>query len=124
MRRGIWLLIAVVIIAGVRHPLPAVVLGEVCATSDIPKGAVNILTGRRDELIAPLADHRDVDAIAAANLEDGESAQLRKGTAENLKRVRIETFDAKEWLDDRACAAPWRIEPFVEIKTLWHPSAI
>jgi acyl-CoA reductase-like NAD-dependent aldehyde dehydrogenase len=113
----------IVIIAGVRHPLPAVVFGEVCATSDVPGGVVNVLTGRRDELIEPLAGHRDVDAISAANLDDGQHAALRLGTAENLKRVRAEKLEPGDWYDASRCESPWRIEPYVEMKTIWHPSA-
>ncbi len=88
-------------------------------------GVVNILTGRRDELIPPLAEHRDVNAIAAANLSDDEHTALRHGSAENLKRVRIERIEPPDaWYDTTTCESPWRIEPFVELKTIWHPSAI
>jgi len=114
---------AIVAVAGVQHPLPAVVLAEVCATSDVPAGVVNILTGHRDELIGPLAEHRDVNAIGAANLSPDEHAALRRGTAENLKRVRTETFAGDEWHDPTRLDSPWRIEPFVEMKTIWHPAA-
>ncbi|MHC4140472.1 MAG: aldehyde dehydrogenase family protein [Planctomycetota bacterium] len=101
----------VVVVAGVRHPLPAAVFGEVCATSDVPAGVVNVLTGRRDELIGP-------------NVEHDQHVALRKGAAENLKRVRTERLEADAWYDPSRCESPWRIEPFVEMKTIWHPSAI
>jgi acyl-CoA reductase-like NAD-dependent aldehyde dehydrogenase len=114
---------AVVIVAGVRHPLPAVVFGEVCATSDVPPGVVNVLTGHRDELIEPLAGHRDIDAVSAANLEEAQHAALRMGTAENLKRVRAERLAPDDWYDASLCESPWRIEPYVEMKTIWHPAA-
>ncbi|MHC4422757.1 MAG: aldehyde dehydrogenase family protein, partial [Planctomycetota bacterium] len=100
------------------------VFGEVCATSDVPAGVVNVLTGRRDELIGPLAEHRDVNAISAANVEHDQHVALRKGTAENLKRVRTERLEAEAWYRAALCESPWRIEPFVEMKTIWHPSAI
>ena len=103
---------AVIVVAGVKHPLPAVVFGEVCATSDIPAGVVNILTAHRDELIPPLAEHRDVNAIGGANLEADECAALRRGTAENLKRVRLETIDTEAWYDDEARASVWRPSAF------------
>ena len=62
--------------------------------------------------------------IAAANLADEERSALRRGAAENLKRVRIERFADGEFYDLDTCHAPWRIEPFIEIKTIWHPSAV
>ncbi len=89
----------------------------------MPPGVVNVLTGRRDELIPHIAGHREINAIAAANLDDDERLTLRQGTAENLKRVKIEQLDADAWYDADRCDSPWRIEPFVEIKTIWHPSA-
>ena len=115
---------AVVVAAGVRHPLPAAIFGEVCATSDVPAGVVNVLTGDRGELLPHIAGHRDVNAIAACNLVPEERTALRKGAAENLKRVTIERFDDEGFHDADACDNPWRIEPFVEIKTIWHPSAV
>lgn len=115
---------AVVAIAGVEHPLAAVVFGEVCATSDVPAGVVNVLTGRRDEIIGPLAAHRGVNAIAAAGVTADERAELRRGIAENLKRVKVETVEPDAWYDAAVFESPWRIEPFVETKTIWHPSAI
>jgi acyl-CoA reductase-like NAD-dependent aldehyde dehydrogenase len=114
----------IVVVAGVRHPLAAAVFGEVCATSDVPAGVVNVLTGRRDELVGPLAEHRDVNAISAANVEDELHVALRRGTAENLKRVRSERLEADAWFEPSVCESPWRIEPYVEMKTIWHPSAI
>ena len=90
----------------------------------MPAGVVNVLTGRRDELIGPLAEHRDVNAISAANVDHGQHVALRQGTAENLKRVRTERIDPESWFDAARCESPWRIEPFVEMKTIWHPSAI
>ncbi|MHC4217085.1 MAG: aldehyde dehydrogenase family protein [Planctomycetota bacterium] len=114
----------IVVVAGVRHPLPAAVFGEVCATSDVPAGVVNVLTARREELLGPLAEHRDINGVSAANLEQEQHVALRKGTAENLKRVRTERVDPDAWYDPMVCESPWRIEPFVEMKTIWHPSAI
>jgi hypothetical protein len=93
----------------------------VCATSDVPPGVVNVLTGHRDELIEPLAGHRDIDAVSAANLEAAQHAALRMGTAENLKRVRAERLAPDDWYDASLCESPWRIEPYVEMKTIWHP---
>jgi acyl-CoA reductase-like NAD-dependent aldehyde dehydrogenase len=114
---------AVVVIADAESMLPAAILGEVCATSDVPAGVINILTGQRSELIEHLAQHRAINAIHAANLPRNEAATLKAGIADNLKRVRIATIAPDQWLDANVCEHPWTIEPFVEMKTIWHPSA-
>ena len=118
--------------AGAR--LCASILGEVMATSDVPAGVVNILTGVRAELVPVLADHRDVDAVHAAGGEGGVDeelgAVLRSGAGENLKRVLVRgptkggAGTSVNWFDPGACGDPWWIEPFVEFKTVWHPSAV
>ncbi len=113
----------VVALGSTAHPLTAAVLGEVCATSDVPPGVINILTGQRSELLAIIASHRDVDAIHAGGLDADESALLRSGTAENIKRVTVHAMAPASWSDDHLCQSPWWIEPFVEMKTMWHPSA-
>lgn len=104
------------------NPIPAAIFGEVCATSDVPPGVLNILTGRRTELIPHIAQHRDVDAIHAGNLSADENSALRAGVAENLKRVTTRT--KVDWMDAAACQSPWWIEPFVEMKTIWHPASV
>ena len=114
---------AVVAIADDQAMLPAAILGEVCATSDVPAGVINILTGRRCELIEHLAQHRTVNAISAANLSREEATTLKAGIADNLKRVRIASIGPGEWTDPAVCEHPWTIEPFIEMKTIWHPSA-
>lgn len=112
---------AAVVVEGVKHPIPACILGEVLATSDLPAGVVNIITAPRTELLEHLASHREVAAISAANLSKTEAATLRAGVAENLKRVRVERRADDDWFDDDVSASPWTIEPFVEMKTIWHP---
>jgi acyl-CoA reductase-like NAD-dependent aldehyde dehydrogenase len=114
----------IVAITEVKHPLPAVLLGEVCATSDVPPGVVNILTSRRSELLEHIAQHRDINAISAADLSKKATTILRKGVAENLKRVHLPKLRGDGFFDREACESPWTIEPFVEMKTLWHPSAM
>lgn len=115
---------AIISLASEANPLPGALLGEVCATSDVPPGVVNILTGQLDELLKPLAEHREVNAINAANLDAAQTRLLKLGTADNLKRVRVASIGPREWFDPRACESPWTIEPFVEIKTIWHPAAM
>ncbi|HWB18760.1 MAG TPA: aldehyde dehydrogenase family protein [Phycisphaerales bacterium] len=114
---------AVVLCADERCAVTAAVLGEVCATSDVPAGVVNIVTGKIAELREHLAKHREVDGIFAAGVSEEDAEIFRGGAAENLKRVRILEMDAEEWMDAEACGHPWMIEPFVEMKTVWHPSS-
>jgi len=102
---------AVVAVASEAHPLAAVELAEALATSDLPGGAVNILTGFRDELAPWLAGHMDVNAIDVTGA-DGTIAELERLAAENVKRVVRSSAEAQ---------SPWEIEAFLELKTVWHP---
>ena len=97
-----------VVIASEAHPRAAIELAEVLATSDVPGGVVNILTGRRDELAPHLASHLDVDAL---DLDRGD-AELERAAAENVKRVVSARGDAQ---------SPYEISSFLELKTVWHP---
>jgi acyl-CoA reductase-like NAD-dependent aldehyde dehydrogenase len=110
---------AAIVIPSVTNPIPAAVFAEACATGDVPGGVVNVLTGERAELLPFVASHRDIDGVIAANLPAGDAAILRKGVAENLKRVSIHTVD---FADVEACEHPWWIEPLVDMKTMWHPA--
>lgn len=102
---------AVVALASESHPLAAIELAEALATSDLPDGAVNILTGFRDELASWLAGHMDVNAIDLTGA-DGASAELERLAAENVKRVVRSSAEVQ---------SPWEIEAFLELKTVWHP---
>lgn len=111
--------------------LATVVLGEVMATSDVPAGVVNLLTGQREELAGVFAGHRDIDAIHAAGVSPAQAQTLREGSAENVKRVVVRDVGQKgkkaaglDLFDASACSSPYWIEPFVEMKTIWHPSAV
>ncbi len=112
---------AVVAIAGEANPIPAAILSEVIATSDVPGGVVNLLTGERKELLPFVASHREIDAVHACVGAMEEACVLREGVGENLKRVVIR--EDVDWFDVEACHSPWWIEPFVEMKTIWHPAA-
>ncbi|MEZ6243548.1 MAG: aldehyde dehydrogenase [Phycisphaerales bacterium] len=114
---------ACVVLAGETNPVLACVLAEALATSDLPGGVVNVLTGLREELAPHFSSHSGIDAIHAAGLSDDEARTLREGAAENLKRVTIREVSGHDWLDDEVCEDPWWIEAFVEVKTIWHPSA-
>ena len=101
----------VVAVASESHPVAAVELAEALATSDVPGGAVNLLTGFRDELAPWLAGHMDVNAVDLTGM-DGDVSELERLAAENVKRVVRSTRDA---------LSPWEIEAFLEQKTVWHP---
>jgi acyl-CoA reductase-like NAD-dependent aldehyde dehydrogenase len=110
---------AAVVVASERRPLPAVTLAEVLATSDVPAGVVNVLTGFTAELAPVLAGHMDVNAIDLTGVEPAARPGLEELAAENVKRV----FAGAE--DDWAAApGTGRLLAFLETKTVWHPVGI
>ena len=109
---------ATVVLASERAPLPAVTLSEVLATSDVPGGVVNLLTGVKTELVPWLAAHMDVNAIDLTGVPDHLAMELEQLAAENVKRVvRAESSDA--FAD--AAQSPYAIVDLLEMKTVWHP---
>ena len=112
---------AVVAVANTKHPLGALLVAETAPTADIPAGALNVITGEAKELAAWIAGHRDVDSVHAV-VDADQAAVLRAGAAENLKRVCILAED-EDFADEARWTSPRRLVPFVEIKTIWHPSA-
>jgi acyl-CoA reductase-like NAD-dependent aldehyde dehydrogenase len=102
---------AVVAVASETRPLAAIELAEALATSDVPGGVVNILTGHRPELAPWLASHMDVNAIDLGSA-DGDAPDLERAAAANVKRVVHGKADAQ---------SPWEIAAFLELKTVWHP---
>ena len=108
-----------VVVASELRPLPAVSLSEVLATSDLPGGVVNLLTGRTAELAPWLAAHRDVNAIDLTGVPAGDRAALEIAAADNVKRVFVPRSTA--WADDPGTT---RIGAFVETKTVWHPIGV
>jgi acyl-CoA reductase-like NAD-dependent aldehyde dehydrogenase len=107
-----------VVIASQEAPLPAVTLAEVLATSDVPGGVVNVLTGDAAEIAPWLASHMDVNAIDLAGVADAELAtELEAAAAANLKRVRPPA-SAPDWHADPGLG---RMLAFLETKTVWHP---
>jgi acyl-CoA reductase-like NAD-dependent aldehyde dehydrogenase len=106
-----------VVIADERAPLPAITLAEALATSDLPGGVANVLTGRTAELGPPLAGHADVNALDLAGA--GElAAELEELAATTLKRV-LRPRPEDDW--EEPDPGLERIRPFVETKTVWHP---
>ncbi|UYM03977.1 aldehyde dehydrogenase family protein [Solicola gregarius] len=110
----------VVVVSSYERPLPAITLSEVLATSDLPGGVVNVLTGDATEIAPWLASHRDVNAIDLAGVTDETlAAELEEASADNLKRV------------VRPSETDWSTEPgitrmtaFLETKTVWHPIGV
>ena len=114
---------AAIVVASEKFPLPAATFAEILATSDLPGGVVNILTGRRAELVPHIASHMDVNAIVdgAGDLEL--STKLHAGTAINLKRYSKNILAPADWFSTKA-EDPYRILDTVEFKTAWHPIGV
>ncbi|MER5555079.1 aldehyde dehydrogenase family protein [Streptomyces sp. NPDC002793] len=115
-----------IVIASAGAPLPALSLGEVLATSDLPGGVVNILSGWTAELAAPLASHQDVNAIDLTGADAELAKELEIAAADNLKRVlrphgaaRPQAVDGEDWSADPGTR---RLTAFLETKTVWHPT--
>ncbi|MEN3359514.1 MAG: hypothetical protein V7637_3496 [Mycobacteriales bacterium] len=112
-----------VVLAAENRPLPAVTLAEVLATSDLPGGVVNLLTGRTAEMAPWLAAHRDVNALDLTGADDDLATELERAAADSVKRV---------FRGPRGGAEPsWRADPgtrrlaaFLETKTVWHPLGV
>jgi acyl-CoA reductase-like NAD-dependent aldehyde dehydrogenase len=103
----------VVLVASEQRPLAAITLSEVLATSDVPGGAVNVLTGRKAELCPVLAAHMDVNAIDLEGV-DGDRSELEQLAADNVKRV----------VRNGQGQSPWHAAAFLELKTVWHPIGV
>jgi len=106
---------ALVVLAPEETPLPALTLAEVLATSDLPAGVVNVLSGYRTELLPWLASHMDVNAIDVAGCTPDEVTEIEKAAADNVKRV---IKHAPEEM------SPYLITAFMEMKTVWHPVGV
>ena len=114
-----------VVLASQDRPLPAVTLAEVLATSDLPGGVVNLLTGFTAELVKPLAAHMDVDALDLAGLDLAMLRDAELAAADSVKRVAAPLKLApKDWLDDAKGQDPYWMAQFLEIKTVWHPAGV
>jgi acyl-CoA reductase-like NAD-dependent aldehyde dehydrogenase len=113
----------VVVAASPERPLPAVTFAEVLATSDVPGGVVNVLTGTLDRTVSTLASHMDVNAIDLTGIAgDPEQAQaLEVAAADNLKRVRRAPAAEPDWAADPGLD---RMTDFLETKTVWHPIGV
>jgi acyl-CoA reductase-like NAD-dependent aldehyde dehydrogenase len=110
----------VVAVSSYERPLPAVTLGEVMATSDVPGGVVNLLTGSASEIGPWLASHQDVNAIDLCGISsEDEARDLEIASADNLKRVRRPAEE--DWTEDQGLS---RLLQYLELKTVWHPIGV
>ncbi|MEY2634749.1 MAG: hypothetical protein RIS75_689, partial [Actinomycetota bacterium] len=108
---------SVVAIASFKNPLPAITLSEILATSDVPAGVVNILTGDFSQVAQWLAEHMDVDGLDLAGVYDAELAtNLERGSTVNVKRV--VRYSKTDWTDEPGLL---RLRAWIETKTVWHP---
>ena len=113
----------VVALASETQPYPAIVLGEMLATSDLPGGVVNLLTGFRRELIATFATHTHIRGVSAV-VEAEERKELALGAADSVKRLRTRKSEEKlDWYSDSAQGV-YDIKDFIEFKTTWHPIGV
>ena len=109
---------SVVALASDSAPYPSILLGEMLATSDLPGGVVNLLTGERKEMISTFANHEHLRAVVAV-ASQGEAVVIQQGAAESVKRVKLHDLKT-DWYSDRH-DSPYSIRDFVEAKTVWHP---
>ena len=119
---------SVVVLASESRPLPAVSLTEVLATSDVPAGVVNVLTGLKHELVPVMAAHVDVDAMDVWGVPEDLRVDVELAAADSVKRIARRprgVTDARfDWLDDRASERPEWIAAYLEMKTVWHPIGV
>jgi acyl-CoA reductase-like NAD-dependent aldehyde dehydrogenase len=115
---------ALVVLASSKDPRIAITLAEALATSDVPGGAINILTGHRSEVASHLARHMDVNALGFADTDSKFTTEMQRFAAENVKRTRVWPKRSRaEWFD-AASRSLDDIASYCEIKTIWHPAGI
>jgi len=107
-----------VVVSSQDRPLPAITLSEVLATSDVPGGVVNILTGRTAELAPWLASHADVNAVDLTGAPESMAADLERSAAGTVKRVLRRRATEPDWTEAPDIS---RLRAFLETKTVWHP---
>lgn len=110
----------VVALASSTQPYPAIVLGEMLATSDLPGGVVNLLTGFRKEIVPTMATHTHLRAIGGVASAD-ERKTLKLGAADSVKRVKLhKSEEPVDWYSAQAQSL-YEVRDFLEFKTTWHP---
>ena len=112
---------AAVVLLSEKYPLASLEFAEILATSDLPAGVANLISGRKDELVPHLARHMDVQAVADAGGDAALSKAIGQDAAVNVKRVK--RYAIPDYSSDAAQGLDF-IESFVEIKTTWHPIGV
>lgn len=107
-----------VVLASEQMPLCAITFAEVLNSSDVPGGVVNILTGKKEELISHMASHMDVNGFLYCGTDEDQIKEIQQVAVENLKRVTVRDYSNPT---DSAHSTPYYIDDFVEMKTTWHP---
>jgi acyl-CoA reductase-like NAD-dependent aldehyde dehydrogenase len=115
-----------VVLASEAAPLPAVTLTEVLATSDVPGGVINLITGHKRELVPWLAAHMDVNGLDLFGVPPELRTETEQSAVDSMKRVATPPRDADrfDWLDDERAQRPEWIARFMEMKTVWHPIGV
>jgi acyl-CoA reductase-like NAD-dependent aldehyde dehydrogenase len=110
-----------VVVASEARPLPAITLAEVLATSDLPGGVVNLLTGSTAEIAPWLAAHADVNALDLTGADPAQAAELEIAAAQTVKRLLPAPAAEPDWSADPGTT---RLTAFLETKTVWHPLGV
>ncbi len=111
---------SVVVLPSERHPLAATDFYQVCETSDLPPGALNIVTGKRSELVGTLAAHDDVDQLWYFGPKEG-SRDVELASAGNMKRTYCEHGPARDWTSDREASGRELLREASQVKNIWIP---
>lgn len=111
----------VIVLASETKPLTAVSFAEVLNSSDVPGGVVNILTGKKEELVTQFASHMDVNSIIYCGADEKLMLSISELASNNVKRTIF--YKKSDWMSD-SCQSPYFIEKTQEVKTTWHPTEI
>ncbi|MDO9274639.1 MAG: aldehyde dehydrogenase family protein [Lutibacter sp.] len=111
----------VIVLASETKPLTAVSFAEVLNSSDVPGGVVNILTGKKEELVNQFASHMDVNSIIYCGTDEKLMLSISELASNNVKRTIF--YKKSDWMSD-SCQSPYFIEKTQEVKTTWHPTEI
>jgi acyl-CoA reductase-like NAD-dependent aldehyde dehydrogenase len=111
----------VIVLASESKPLTAISFAEVLNSSDVPGGVVNILTGKKEELVTQFASHMDVNSIIYCGADEKLMLSISELASNNVKRTAF--YKKNDWSVD-SCESPYFIEKTQEVKTTWHPTAI
>lgn len=112
---------AVIVLASETKPLTAISFAEVLNSSDVPGGVVNILTGKKDELISHMASHMEINSIVYCGTDENHIKSIKELASNNIKRT---IFYKKENWTNAECESPYLIEQLQEVKTTWHPTMV